>query len=312
VAPLVSVIIVNWNTRDLLDDCLKSVYENCAGLAYETWVVDNSSRDDSLEFLAVNHPQVSVIANNANVGFAAANNQALDRCRGQYALLLNSDAQLLPEAAQRLIAVLESRAQAGAVGPMLVNPDGSFQAGPRDDMTLLNESLLALGASRLLRDGHYPGHVAGTPAGAYAWVGGACVLLRRTAWEQVGKFDPEYFMYTEEADWCWRARQAGWTIYYEPSARVLHVGGGSSYRVSAAMRAQLYKSKLLFFVKNRPRWQALAMRAILMTTASIKAVMYTALGRIQSARKSGYAERAGSFRQVYDAVRAVPIPSAVG
>ncbi len=304
-SPRVSIVIVNWNTRALLRACLDSLRATVQLIPHEIFVVDNASTDGSVEWLGEKNPDVQLIANRENVGFARANNLALERCRGEFAMLLNSDAQLLEGTLARLLAVMEQESNAAAIAPMLLNADGSFQAGANDDLTLWNETLLALGLARFLRAGYYPGYPQNAPRGTYAWVGGACLMLRRATWKQIGMLDADYFMYTEEADWCWRARQAGWAIWYEPAAQTIHLGGGSSRNASAKMRAALYKSKLIFFQKHRPRWQAQTLRAVLMFTAFSKVVLYDAAARLNRMRAPIWLERAASFRMVMDAVRTV-------
>lgn len=301
--PLVSFIIVNWNTRARLRACVDSVRATCTTFLFEIVVVDNGSTDGSAEWLRAAYPEIVLIANTENVGFARANNQALAACAGEFALLLNSDAQLMPETMTHLLQVMQQEPRAAAAAPMLLNADHSFQAGPNDDLTLWSETLHACGMARFFRGGNYPGHGAAAPRGAYAWVSGACMLLRRAAWEQVGTLDADYFMYTEEADWCWRARQAGWTIWYEPLARVVHLGGGSSRNASAKMRAALYESKLIFFQKHRPRWQTRALRAILLVTSSAKIVYYSLAAQIERAHAQALRERASSFRLVFQKAR---------
>lgn len=305
-SPLVSILIVNWNTRALLRACLDSIFATLGAFAYEIIVVDNASSDGSVEWLQNAYPQVRLIANTENEGFARANNQALASSRGKFALLLNSDAQLHTETLAHLVTVLEQESNVAAVAPMLLNSDGTFQAGPNDDLTLWSESLLMFGLARFLRNGFYPGYGAHAPRGEYSWVGGTCMLLRRSTWEQIGMLDTDYFMYTEEADWCWRARQAGWTIWYEPEAQAIHVGGASSRQASARMRATLYKSKLVFFSKHRPHWQTIILRNLLMLTASTKAFGYSIAAHVNSVRAQVWNERALSFRMVVDAVKTIP------
>lgn len=303
--PRVSIIIVNWNTRALLQVCLASVRATMQSIPHEILVIDNASLDGSAAWLRATYPAIHLITNSENLGFAQATNQGLVECRGEFALLLNSDAQLQVGTVAALVEIMERNPRAGGAAPMLLNADGSFQAGPNDDLTLWNESLLALGLARLARHGHYPGHDKGAPYGAYAWLGGTCLLLRRAAWEQIGMLDPDYFMYTEEADWCWRARQAGWLLLYEPAATVIHLGGGSSRQSAARMRAALYKSKLIFFQKHRPRWQASILRMVLVASALTKASIYDAAAQINRVRAQMWRERAASFRLVVDVLRTV-------
>lgn len=303
--PRVSILIVSWNTRALLSACIDSVRATLPDGFYELVIVDNASSDGSAAWVCANFPDITLLANAENVGFARANNRGLETCRGEFALLLNSDAQLMPGAVTRLLARLEQNPRAAAAAPMLLNADGSFQAGPNDDLSLVNETLLALGLARFARHGHYPGYDAAAPFGEYAWLGGTCLLMRRAAWEQIGMLDPDYFMYTEEADWCWRARQAGWVLLYEPQAQTIHLGGGSSRQSLAQMRAALYKSKVIFFQKHRPRWQASILRAVLLTSALAKAVMYDTAAQLYRVHAQIWRERAASFRMVVDALRTV-------
>lgn len=303
--PRVSILIVNWNTRELLRLCLASVHATIGDIPHEILVVDNASTDGSAGWLCSDLPEIPLIANQENVGFARANNQALAQCHAPFALLLNSDAQLMEHSLARLLAVMQAEPRAAAVAPALLDSAGSFQAGPNDDLTLWNQVLLTLGLSRFLRGGFYPGYGARAARGEYAWVGGTCLLLRRAAWEQIGLLDPDYFMYTEEADWCWRARQAGWAIRYEPEAKVLHLGGGSSRQASAQMRAALYKSKLIFFQKHRPRWETQTLKIVMIATAVVKAGLYNAAARVNRLRARTWNERAASFRMVLDAIRTV-------
>lgn len=304
-SPLVSVIVVNWNTRALLGACLASVRATMTTLPYEIIVVDNASSDDSVTWLRQHEPTVQLIANQENVGFARANNQALTTCRGEFALLLNSDAQLVSDCATRLVETMRQEPRAAAVAPMLLNPDGSYQSGPNDALSVLNQSLLAFGLARFFRSGYYPGHDQRAPRGAYAWVAGTCLLMRRTAWEEFGMLDKDFFMYTEEVDWCWRARRAGWQIWYEPHAQAIHLGGGSSRQVSGKMRAALYQSKLLFFKKHYPGWKTVTLRAMFLFSAFIKIALYDSGARLLRAQAQSWHERASSFRLVFDAVKTV-------
>ncbi len=304
-APQVSIVIVHWNTPALLRACLESVRATCKTIPYEILVVDNASESDSVEWLRGLQPEIRLVANAENVGFARANNQGLSVCQGEFALLLNSDAQLQDHTLVRLLRIMHTTPRAAASAPMLICPDGTYQAGPNDDLTLFSETCLALGLARFARRGHYPGYDANASQGAYAWLGGTCLLMRRTAWEQIGLLDPDYFMYTEEADWCWRARQAGWELWYEPAARAIHLGGGSSRNAPSKMRAALFQ-------KRRPRWQALALRLIVVNSARFKSFLYDAAaqinglvsreGRTQSVRVQSLHERAASFRLVAEAV----------
>lgn len=275
----VSVIVVNWNTRKLLEQCLGSVYETAGSLAVEVIVVDNGSSDGSVEMVRERFPQARLIANPENLGFARANNQAMKIARGRYFLLLNSDAALRPGALQSLVDRMEARPEGGIVGGRLVNPDGTFQASYMDFPTLWGEVMLMLKLHTLFRTRYFPSH---PPAESEAareadWIPGACMLVRRQLWEQIGGLDETYFMYSEEVDWCRRARQVGWKVYYTPEAEIVHWGGQSIGRVSAEKRARVYRGKWLFFRKHRGRRTAALFRVIVTATSVVKLGMWAPL-----------------------------------
>jgi hypothetical protein len=298
-----SVVIVNWNTRELLRACLQSVFDTVRASPLQVIVVDNASNDGSALMVQQQFPMVQRIANTTNVGFARANNQGFALCTAKYILLLNSDAQLLPGAADGLLQELENYSNAAAVGPMILNRDGTYQAGGTDFPNLWNETLLAVGAARWLRRGYYPSYPPNKSGGNVDWVGGACLVVRRRVLEQIGGLDERYFMYTEETDWCFRARQAHWQIRYCPTHRVIHYGGASTAQASAAMKSELYKSKLLFFEKHRARWQYAALKGIFVASAFGKMFLYSLAAKLQQADKARFERQAANFRQVYRACR---------
>lgn len=297
------IVIVNWNTRALLYACLESIFATVKKNPFQVIVVDNASTDGSAQFVRSQYPNVRLIANPENVGFARANNQAMLEADAEFVLLLNSDAQLEADTADGLVNILRQETNAAAVAPRLVNPNRTFQAGPNDAISLGSELLLALGLARFLRSGYFPGYGPNAPRREYAWVGGTCMLLRRKTMEQIGLLDPDYFMYTEEADWCYRARQGSWEIWYEPALAAIHLGGASSRNDAGRMRAELYKSKLVFFSKHRPRWEYETLRMALMLTALFKTFIYHLAARFNERLAQQYRERASSFRQVFQMAR---------
>jgi hypothetical protein len=243
-----SIIIVNWNTRQMLADCLNCVEATVKGFAYEVIVVDNGSIDGSQAMLGEQFPHVRLIQNRENVGFARANNQAMAMSEGRYALLLNSDALLLDNAAQALIDLAEAQPQAGVVGAQLLNPDGSFQASHTPFPNLWQEFLILSGVGRMLHGRWYPsrGPDEGKGPQTVDYVEGACMLVRREAYADAGGLDESYFMYAEEVDLCYAMRNKGWQVWYQPAARVIHLGGGSSRDRRARREADLYRSRVRF------------------------------------------------------------------
>jgi N-acetylglucosaminyl-diphospho-decaprenol L-rhamnosyltransferase len=268
----VSIAVVSYNTRDLLARCLNSIRETAADLNVETIVVDNASSDGSPEMVARDFPEAGLIRNEDNLGFAVATNQAVRISQGRYILLLNSDALLLPHAVQRMVSFMDSHPKAGVVGAQLLNPDSSFQSSYADFPDLFAELLLITRLAHAVYPRTYPSHPAAESQHERVvdWVFGACLMARRDAVEAVGLLDEDYFMYTEETDWCYRMRQSGWLVHYLPSARVIHWSGQSALKVPERKRSQLYRSKWLFMRKHRGRVTAGLFRVAVLILSSLK------------------------------------------
>ncbi len=249
-----SIIIVSWNTKDLLARCLESVLAQQAGsLApheIEVFVVDNASADGSMEMVAERFPWVRSIANHENAGFARANNQALALAGGAFILLLNPDTVLHPGALATLLDVMAAHPRAGAAGARLLNKDSSLQPSCHPMLTPGREFWRLIFLDHLLPRATYPMRRWNTAtARQVEAIKGACLMLRRQALDQVGWLDESYFMYTEEVDLCYRLNQAGWELWYEPAAVVTHFGGASAKQIRQEMVIQLYRSKIHFFRK---------------------------------------------------------------
>ena len=248
----ISVIIVNWNTRDLLLNCIRSIYETVQGMAFEIWVVDNGSTDGSQETVRTAFPEVQLIENTDNRGFATANNQALKRINGRYALLLNSDAALTDGAAQQLMTFMESMPTAGMACGQLLNPDGSLQNSIANFPILLtlisNETLL-----RILFPKKFPSkrRKYTCPIPIESGIG-ACLMIRKTAMDAVGIFDENFFFFFEETDWAYRMRLSNWRIFFVPSARIIHAQGKSAVN-SVASRILFYRSRYIYLKKWHPK-----------------------------------------------------------
>ncbi len=258
--PDLAVILVSWNTRALILSCIAALPAALGELRAEIWVVDNGSNDGSIEALRERFPMVKLIANQRNVGFAAANNQALRASAGRYALLLNSDTIPEPGSIERLVRCADDAPQASLVGGLLLNPDGSFQYSFADFPSLTSELLSASGLGGRLFGAAFPSY---RPEHSRTTrrvdvIPGACMLARRTAFTQAGLMAEDYFMYSEEPDWCLRMRRAGWETWYTPAARIMHYGGQSTSQVQIAMVEALYQSKVRFFRKHyHPAYAAL-------------------------------------------------------
>jgi len=247
-----SIVIVSWNTKELLSVCLESIYREVEAKDSEVFVVDNASQDGSGEFLRRRYPQVQLIENQVNVGFARANNQALQICSGQFIMMLNPDTKIIPGSFKELTGFLAGHSEAGAVGPRVTNPDGSLQFSCSPAPTLMREVFRLVHLPGVRADGYYPMDRwdLNSPRKVEALLG-ACILLRKEALDQVGLLDEEYFIYTEEVDLCKRLSTSGWGVYWVPTAQIIHYGGQSTQQVAQEMFLRLYESKLIYFRKHQ-------------------------------------------------------------
>jgi GT2 family glycosyltransferase len=250
----ISVIIVSWNTKALLDQCLRSIYETVSVedlKAIEIYVVDNASSDGSPEMVEELYPSVRLVSNTENIGFARANNQVIREVESRYILMLNPDTILLPGAIRSLVRFMDSHPEAGAAGPRLLNPDHSLQTSCYPVPTISREFWRLFHLDRVHRYGTYDMSSWGEQTVQEVGViQGACLLLRRSALNQVGYLDEDYFIYTEEVDLCYRLRCAGWKLWWIPEAEVIHYGEQSTKQLAPEMFLRLYESKIIFFRKH--------------------------------------------------------------
>ena len=275
-----SIIIVSYNTRDLLRDCLASIPAGVTGIRAETFVVDNASADGSPEMVESEFDNVALIRNPSNRGFAAANNVALRTAKGRYFVLLNSDTVVFPEALTQLVRFMDMRPNAGYCGPRLLNGDGTHQPSARRFPTLLSGpfDMLSMGKRKPNSRHGLDMHRAHGDRDDFRadWFTGACLLLREEVVHEVGLLDEGYFMYYEETDWCRRMADRGWEGWYVGSAEITHFGGQS---------VGLSKTDAPFFGNHPAYWVASRRRymrhhhgwfaMILAETADV--VLYTAL-----------------------------------
>jgi N-acetylglucosaminyl-diphospho-decaprenol L-rhamnosyltransferase len=256
--PDVSVIIVSYNTRELLRECIESILcEQGDGLGVEVIVVDNASADGSAAMVAERFPQVRLIANPDNRGFGAACNQGLEVARGRYALILNADIRAQPGALQRLVEFMDAHPDAAICGGQLRYPDGRIQPSCARELTLwwvfCEQSLLAkLFPRTRLFGGYWRTHWDFSATIETEQVMGACMMLRRP----FPRFDEDYFLYCEDTDLCYRVRQAGGRIYYVHDAVFVHHLGASGEPQRAQMVIYYNRGKERYFRKFHGAWQA--------------------------------------------------------
>jgi GT2 family glycosyltransferase len=271
----VAVIIVSWNVRDYLAECLRSVYAELArtGLQGEVWVVDNGSTDGTLDLLADIYTNTQVIINNHNVGFGAANNQGMQAAMSaapRYFFLLNPDTVVRPGAMRKLVECLETQPEAGVAGARLVYPDGRFQhsAFSFPGLVQMAFDLWPL-PSRLYEsriNGRYARHMYQPDQEPFPvdLILGAAMMVRRDVAEKTGGFDESFHIYCEEVDWCWRIRAAGWKILMVPQAEIVHYGGSSTGQVPAQSVINLWTSRSHLYERMHGRLRLAVARRLAM------------------------------------------------
>jgi GT2 family glycosyltransferase len=276
-----SVIIVNWKSKDFLRNCLESVYANTLDLRFEIIVVDSASFDGCGEMLAEFYPAVKFIQSHENIGFARANNLGAAQAVADTLLFLNPDTELVGPALSTLYNVLKSQPNAGAVGAKLLNSDGSLQTSCVQSFpTLLNQALDA----DFLRAYSPRSSLWGTAALCHAQVtpapvevlSGACIMIHRQVFDNAGGFPEAYFMYSEDLELCFRVRQSGWLNYYVPSAVITHHGGGSSQQSRSEFSAVMMRESVCrFLLRTRGRIYAAAYRLMVSASAAVRLSLIT-------------------------------------
>jgi N-acetylglucosaminyl-diphospho-decaprenol L-rhamnosyltransferase len=256
-----SIIIVNWNTADLAQACIDSIFATPPACICEIILVDNGSSDGSAQRFAAD-PRIRLLAKPTNLGFAKASNLAIQESQGEHVLLLNSDTRAQAQALEQCLALLRSDACVGLVGCALLNPDGSVQRScsffPTPLTPLLGRAVFRRLRTRLLGS---PGRLFDTALTDEEhardqrpdWIMGAFMMARRRDIEQVGLLDEGFFMYAEDMDWCYRFRRHGLEVAYLASARIVHLGGGSSRLVPRETIERRVRSEWRFMLKHHGR-----------------------------------------------------------
>ncbi len=266
------ISIVSYNSLDYVKDCLLSIQEHPPACPYAVVVVDNASQDGTAEMIQKQFGWVTCMANTANRGFAAANNQAIRSRKARYVLLLNSDCRVFEGSLDRLVDFLDQHPQAGVAGPSIINSDGSPQHSCRRF-----PSMFAAAAHSILTV-FYPGNpfsrrykmadIDRSKPFEVDWVSGSAMAVRGKALQQVGLLDERFFMYAEDVDLCYRMWQKKWKVYYCPYSKILHHIGGSSGKGTLRAALQMQKSVLLFYLKNYGKtWRIIWMPALVAVLA---------------------------------------------
>jgi GT2 family glycosyltransferase len=251
-----SVIIVSYNVKDLLKKCLESIFSFQKDLSFEVVVIDNDSEDQSTKMLRDEFPQVKLMENRRNLGFSGACNQGIRRSRGRYVLLLNPDTEFTEGGITEMVEYMDADRQVGICGPRMMDPQGrvlfscrsfpSYLTAISSGQSLLNRLLPHNPLSRryLLKD------LNRSEKKEVDWVSGSCLLTRRELFERIGLLDELFFMYVEDVDFCYRARQMGFGVYYFPSVAVIHHIGGSTSKSRLPMQVEHHRSMYHFYRKH--------------------------------------------------------------
>jgi hypothetical protein len=261
---MITVVIVSYNTCDILRNCLEALFRNNEGIDMEVIVVDNDSRDGTPDMVRNEYPKVRLIANRVNLGFAAANNQAFTVSSGRYIVLLNPDAYLKPASVANGIEFMDRHPRCGLCGGKIVSPEGRLEPSARRFPSALSKLLTISGlswrypASPLLNRHEFGGFAHDRPMGV-DWVPGTFTIVRREMLDSIGFFDERFYLYYEETDLCLRAKKAGWEVFFIPNAEVMHIGGASSKtrkdKAFDSKAAQVLtfrlRSEWLYYRKNR-------------------------------------------------------------
>jgi N-acetylglucosaminyl-diphospho-decaprenol L-rhamnosyltransferase len=265
----VSVVVVTYNALPLLERSLESVR------GHETIVVDHGSSDGTVDFVRERFPDARVIEQE-NLGFGAGNNTGMRAAAGDYFLLLNADAWVLGDGIERLVEFAEANPEAAVVGPKLLNPDGTLQRSVRgypSTWRIATEYLFLrkLAPRSRLFNAFYGAGFDHESVREAEFLGGACLLVRRAAFEQVGGFDEDFFMMSEEVDWCYRFRQAGWKVLFYPGAEVVHVLTSSA---NPAMFRHLVRGHLRFLAKHRGAHEAERARRVMLVALGLRGLVF--------------------------------------
>lgn len=274
-----SVIIVNFNTRDLLRDCLRSVFEQTPSMDCEVFVVDNASQDASAEMVRAEFPQVKLICLDRNVGFAPANNLAIPRASGEVVILLNPDTVVQDRALERLTAYLLSHPEVGAAGPDLPQPSGVLQVaacGYRPTLWRVFCQYFFLTRlfprSRFFQGMNLPAGIHREPV-SVEWLSGACLAAPRKVWQDVGMLDESWFMFAEDMEWCERVLRRGYQLHYLPDVTVYHIWGASSRGSADAVSTMWLDSLAAWYSREHSRFSCAMLLLILSGGLHLRAIL---------------------------------------
>lgn len=287
--PRVSIVVVNWKTPRLLAGALRSVLADRNSTQFEIFVVDNNSGDGSVEMLRRDFPSVITLANNRNLGFAVACNQVIPEAKGDYVLLLNPDTVVVDEAVSKLADYLDENPNCAAIGPKVLNPDGTLQLACRRSFPTPEAAFYRLTyLSRIFPNNPVFARYNLTNADPdmeleVDALSGSCMMVRKSCIDKIGLLDEDIFMFGEDIDWCWRLKQCGWSVRYLPSAVVYHYHGASSRFRRVGATINLHKGMEVFYRKHLAAKYWLPFNLAVYTAIWFRAGIFVLLSVLQDA-----------------------------
>lgn len=273
---ILSIIIVSYNVKNILNDCINSLYKSLKGFQFEIIVIENASTDNSGEMLYKHHPTINTIVNAKNIGFGAANNQGLAEAKGDFILLLNPDTIVFPDTIAKTLKFCQEHPEVGIVGCKILNPDKTLQPSCNHFPNLLDyvwETFFfyrLFPRNKLIGRFHmsYFDHDEITEVDC---VKGAYMMIKKQVIDDIQGFDEDFFIYSEEMDLCYRAKQKGWKIFFYPGAEIIHYGGQSTFPESEAMFIEFHKGRYKFFRKHNGLIAAKIVKLLLFGGVAIRA-----------------------------------------
>jgi GT2 family glycosyltransferase len=295
-----SISIVNHNNHALLDGCLASVFKGTRNLEYEVIVVDNASGDGSAAMVREKYPDVILIENKEQLGFAANQNQGLRLAAGEFVVLLNNDTIVRPGAFENLVNFMRVNPRTGLAGPRLLNPDGSLQEScyriPTLGVLFWDATFISSLFSRHPMFGGYK-RWAHDAVREVPSISGACVAARKAAADEIGCLDERFYMYFEDHDWCLRFRRGGWKIHFVPDAEVVHYGGGSEGLLGHDRFESFYNGMDLFYEKHYGRASLFFVALLNVTGSALRIAGWWALAPFGRAFRERYRSRTPYFKR---------------
>lgn len=274
----VSIIIVNWNTRDYLQRCLNSILQYTEGIDFEVIAVDNASSDSSARMVEEKFPLIKLIKNKENVGFAKATNQAIRESSGRYILLLNPDTEVLESPFRVMIEFMDKNPEVGICGSRILNPDGTPQSSCARFPSVFTAFIHMTKLNNLYPDNRITRRfrmidIDSNCVSEVDSISGVCLMASRKMMEEVGFLDESFFMYCEDLDWCYRARKKEWKIYYLPKGKIVHYRSKSNIEGSKKIFIEGYRSWFIYLRKNVSKAKIWLLKAGVIIIECVKSIV---------------------------------------